>query len=1076
MDSENNSIDDFKLLDTLFENNPELSEEEIMQLFYSQKSNRKQTTQKVKLISESIAISSEELIYLSFNKEKPEETKSSAQYEIGELYSSGGQSNVYLAHRSDGTYKKQVIFKVLKFKYSSANERDAFLAEVQILADLQHPNIVRIIDAGFNKENEPWMVLDYIQGLHIDDYCRKHQLDFTGIVQIAIELCQALAYVHKQNVLHLDIKPENILIQNLQGKPQAVLIDFGISVNDKPQKNTQNIYATPAFASPEQLIENGSVDQRSDIYAFGKLLKQLLPTQNNSDLQSIINKCCEQQATKRYQLMEALIADLIAHQKQDPVSARPLSLQQRLSKKFNKKPLLNSAIAFMLIAIVVLLTFTTVQKHQQAQQLIEQSKKSQFYWDLADTINNSTRLLYLKPVTNIQKETDELKQQFIAMEKKYNAEEEAFKRVIALAVAEVASELGYYNKSHKILLSVHDQEKDNAKISLKLAKNYLDLYQQEAQKTRQYSDPNRRKAQIQRLQRQLLQPAEILFSLQKTSTSELEKSLLFYLKGQTQQAFNQLDNINTDEIWPIPRLLIAAQLMSEEARKQQLSGQTKQAQVWYQKAYKSIEQASLIARSHPKVLKTKCQIEAELPATNLKEMRLKACDDLVAVLPQTRSAIYSASKAYINRAKNKNDSGQNPIPTLKIASNLIQQKDLFSNQAQENFLLGHINQIYGRWKRDINQSSRAEFKTAVEHFKKAAELEPQDYLIQTEYAFSLYNYANSIRPFDSEVDKIYQQASNLLRPLIKHADATILLSVNLIRILTNHGYYRYQNGLSADHQLQQASLIATEIQQQNANNNQAQFARSYVEWTYADYLVFQNKNPEPHLSHALEAFEFICKDSPHKWSLQYNYISAMLSGVTYNLETSNTQTQQIASIHNKLLNLQKIVSPDVSLSSHFGYYYNMLAKNQILSSQDPKFALRQSRKFNTECLHSPLDASGCLTQLATLFKIQYQWQFSQGKFDQSTWLKDLNTIDQELNKRPQQYQLLAQRAQLRVLGAKFLNLNKQQRQKQFQKSQIEFQTVFAKQPILKNRYQSDLLHLSEKLAQLQSSISRITHE
>ncbi len=398
-----------------------------------------------------------------------------------------------------------------------------------------------------------------------------------------------------------------------------------------------------------------------------------------------------------------------------------------------------------------------------------------------------------------------------------------------------------------------------------------------------------------------------------------------------------------------------------------------------------------------------------------------------------------------------------------IAESLLHNNTDIIMQPQVNLMLGQINRIKGRWKRDSNQDGIEELKTAINYHQAAANLKPQDYLIQTEYAFALFNLATSIRPFNHLADESYQHSTQILLGLLDHADASILLSVNIVRILTDHGYYRYQNSLNADQQLSHARKIAQAMQKKWPNNIKVQHSKMYAEWTYADYLVFQNKNPEPHLSDALLAFKNIIQDQPNRWVLQYNQISAMLSGVTYFLDHHQTQTQQLKSIGEKLDKVKQFVSKDVNLSSHYGYYYNMLAQDQIVNKKNPDRYFASSRTFNMACLKSPIDEFGCLTQIATLFKLEHTWTFENSQFDPNRWVEDMSILDIGLIKYPNHHQLLALRAQLMVLETKFLKFDTQQIIKLLTKAQTMFITVLTKQPLLKNRYQQALMNLQNQL-------------
>ncbi len=667
---DNNQSNNFDLLNKLFDDNPDMDEQEIIQLFNA--TINKPDTVDINLISDSIFDGSDALIDDAFNSDKPDDQHSSAKYEIGDLFKSGGQSDVYFANRIDGAYHKTVLLKVLKQKFSSEDERAAFLKEVQILASLLHPNIVNIIDAGFNQKNEPWMVLAYIKGLQIDEFVRKNKPSNLQIVNNVMSLVHALSYVHKQNIFHLDIKPENIIVQKHNNTIQPMLIDFGISFDHSQQdRNNENIYATPAFASPEQLGNiNHPIGHHSDIYSTGKLLGILLHAPD-ADIQSIVTKCTQVQPNDRYQSMQLLADDLRLYINQEPVSTRPLSLRQQWGKKFRQKPILNSLVSLMLAIIVGLSTYSFIQKNQLYQKALAQTKASQYYWDIADKIKNSTRLLYLKPINNIQPEMDSLKIQYQDMLQRYQNENDQQKQFLAAVVAQTAIGFGDYQIAQDILTSANNFIANDNEVVLLLANNYLNLYQQEVQIANQYSEIKTRIYKTKQLSEKYLVPAQDLFKnkqIDKNQNNHIYQSMLLYLQGDTPGALMLLDESDKNEIWPIPRMLLASHILFVEAKKFNTLGENDRARKWVKLAYSIIDEASQIARTHPQVLTSKCQIQAEYYideidiGTEQSVLVLNGCDDLIRALPTANTSIFTASNAYISLPKHNYNKGTTPIP------------------------------------------------------------------------------------------------------------------------------------------------------------------------------------------------------------------------------------------------------------------------------------------------------------------------------------------------------------------------------------------------------------------------------
>src|SRR5579859_1752260 len=153
--------------------------------------------------------------------------KTIGPYRVMHLLGDGGMGQVYLAERSDALYEQQVAIKLM---HSGVGRTPAMLlrfsAERQILANLSHPNIARLLDAGLTPDGAPYLVMEYIDGLHIDEYCRRNKLNTATVLKLFLSVCSAVEYAHKNLVIHRDIKPANIIV-DATGVPE--LLDFGIA-------------------------------------------------------------------------------------------------------------------------------------------------------------------------------------------------------------------------------------------------------------------------------------------------------------------------------------------------------------------------------------------------------------------------------------------------------------------------------------------------------------------------------------------------------------------------------------------------------------------------------------------------------------------------------------------------------------------------------------------------------------------------------------------------------------------------------------------------------------------------------
>jgi serine/threonine protein kinase len=213
--------------------------------------------------------------------EPPAETIAGRQfgaYKVIREIGRGGLGAVYLAARADDEYRKQVAIKLVRRGLDTEDILRRFRNERQILAQLDHPNIARLIDGGTTEDGLPYFVMEYVEGEPIGVYCDAHGLGTTERLNLFRKVCAAVTYAHQNLVIHRDLKPSNILVTR-EGEPK--LLDFGIAKLLGPEEEAlaqtmigQQIM-TPEYASPEQ-VKSERITTVSDVYSLGVLLYELL--------------------------------------------------------------------------------------------------------------------------------------------------------------------------------------------------------------------------------------------------------------------------------------------------------------------------------------------------------------------------------------------------------------------------------------------------------------------------------------------------------------------------------------------------------------------------------------------------------------------------------------------------------------------------------------------------------------------------------------------------------------------------------------------------------------------------------
>jgi len=279
------------------------------------------------------------------------------KYKIIDKLGAGGMGVVYLAERAGGEFNQKVALKLIKRGMDSDAILRRFLNERQILVSLEHPNIARLIDGGTTADGLPFFVMECVEGVSVDEYCKTGNLSQKDILVLFRKICEAVAFAHQKLVVHRDLKPSNILVTK-DGAPK--LLDFGIAKllnsTDSAATQTNQRVLTPAYASPEQL-RGEAVDTSGDVYSLGKILCELLQAENpetktsrqhlNTDVRNILKMAVHEESSRRYGSVEKFSEDLRRYLAGLPVTARKDTFSYRATNIRSSPPLRRSRHGFV---------------------------------------------------------------------------------------------------------------------------------------------------------------------------------------------------------------------------------------------------------------------------------------------------------------------------------------------------------------------------------------------------------------------------------------------------------------------------------------------------------------------------------------------------------------------------------------------------------------------------------------------------------------------------------------------------------------------------------------------------------
>jgi len=305
------------------------------------------------------------------------------RYEIVERIGEGGMGVVYLAQQRE-PIERRVALKLVKPGFETERLLARFDSERRILARLDHPGIARVLDAGITPEGQPYFAMEHVRGEPITEFCRRRSVPLAARLELFAAACDAVHHAHQKSIVHCDLKPSNILVSLVDGRPQPKIIDFGIAKaltqrTSDPGTETEvdQPVGTPQYMSPEQTLpQSKTVDIRTDVYSLGAVLYEMLagapplgpwedcdvadlrrriheeqplapsarlhqsqtavghlPARKvRGDLDCIVLKALEKEPSRRYASASELAADLRRHLRHDPIEARPAGTIDRLAR------------------------------------------------------------------------------------------------------------------------------------------------------------------------------------------------------------------------------------------------------------------------------------------------------------------------------------------------------------------------------------------------------------------------------------------------------------------------------------------------------------------------------------------------------------------------------------------------------------------------------------------------------------------------------------------------------------------------------------------------------------------------
>lgn len=355
-------------------------------------------------------------------------------YHLLELIGQGGMGQVWRAEQTE-PLRRIVALKLIRTGMDTREVVRRFESERQALALMEHPAIAKVFDTGSTPQGQPYFAMEYVAGVPITAYCQEHRLGLRDRLRLFVRVCEGVQHAHHKAIIHRDVKPSNILVTEVDGKPLPKIIDFGVSraipldgVEETALTRLGAILGTLEYMSPEQASTTGQdIDTRTDVYSLGVVLYQLLtgvlpfdprgvplaqalrriaedtPARPSSrmrpagaaadpatvlcqdlrgDLDAITLRALEKQRSERYGSAAELAADINRYLRHEPVLARPTSLFYLAKKYVRRHRVAVAAGAAMLAMLASFAVWQQVELRQIRRERDRADRIAQFMTDM----------------------------------------------------------------------------------------------------------------------------------------------------------------------------------------------------------------------------------------------------------------------------------------------------------------------------------------------------------------------------------------------------------------------------------------------------------------------------------------------------------------------------------------------------------------------------------------------------------------------------------------------------------------------------------------------------------------------
>ncbi|MGV6853164.1 MAG: serine/threonine protein kinase, partial [bacterium] len=931
--------------------------------------------------------------------------------------------------RADKEFEQSVAIKILPASLSTQSSHQRFERERQVLAGLRHPGIAALLDGGTTDNGLLWFAMEYIDGLSLIQYCNDNHLSIEARLVLFTEICTALIYAHKNGVIHRDIKPANILIEETSDGRRVALLDFGIaSVDSTPSELTLTglIIGTPGYMSPEQVRgEVDSIDRRSDIFALGIVLYELISRQHPflsesaaetsyailhnepeltnikdapKDLQAIALHCLEKNPGDRYSSVRSVGRDIQAYLNGESISVRPQSVWCRWLNAIRKRPWVSAIVVTAFLATLFSIIAATLWSYQQTELAQKELSLVENVTSQAQQIRDKLRLIYMQPTHNIDQDLAQLTDHFIELSQLAIESSERSQPTLNASLGHTSGLLGKHQKAILYLQNAWQAGNKSETVFINLIDNYTYLYFNAINQAQLINDPETKQTAILNSRAKYLEPALKIISQNNRKQSPILKAHASLLKRDFSHSISYALQSNETADWPWPAWKIIAQAHFEQAQLFIQEGKFENAKKAYGQASRILNTAQNFSRSLPDIAQMQCQLDTNLiSVTDLQTINPESyiapgCERLLKISPSSESHRAQAALAYTAAA----------IRLLRFAKKAEQPLDRINQLLGENALgtvdgqyaRGMMNSILGEQILLSEGDSSHYFLQAAESFEAALKINPDRWDIRGELAWALSLAGRSSYSIGKDGSEYYKRSNAVWNDLINLTDPPLIALLSAGDNLTEWAYDSWQLGQSKSEDIRQIlKLLYNKMQSSPATKGIYYTAASLLN-ILALEQYWKNENPDALIRQELKIFQQY-NQLGFSYSTQHAQFSALFLNNLYQHDH-----QQISTDFTALKTLgEKMLSQKDSLEAvdmTQGMLAMIEAEEHIINKKSPVQLLKKAKRDFLNASKLDIDRKDALENLARVLWQEYKWRIPNASVNCKNFQKDIAPIKHSL--------------------------------------------------------------------------------